>query len=184
MGSPYLVPVAQLLRDVPSILEVSFEAPFDEPHEFAPRGAAETDVAPEAMVTVRLRLQSYAGGLRATGVVEAPWHGVCRRCSVPVLGRSRVSVAERFVDHRGPGDDDAYLVANDAADLAPLVHDAILLDLPLAPLCRADCRGLCPTCGVDWNEESCDCPAPVDPRWATLAELRFSEVESGDPNEA
>jgi uncharacterized protein len=183
VASPYLVPVAQLLRDVPSTLEVSFEAPFDEAHEFAPRGPVETDVFPEAPVSVAVRLQSFSGGLRVTGALEAPWHGVCRRCSVPVLGLSQVRVAERFVDERGPGDDEAYLVENDFVDLAPMVHDAILLDLPLAPLCREDCRGLCPTCGADWNEESCDCPAPLDPRWATLDELRFIEVESGDPND-
>ena len=44
MASPFHVPVAQLLRDVPSTYVVSFEAPFDEAHEFAPRGPAETDV--------------------------------------------------------------------------------------------------------------------------------------------
>ena len=183
MASPYLVPVAQLLRDVPSSMIVSFEAPFDEPHEFAPRGAAETDVFAEATVKVALSLQSFSGGLRAKGTVEAPWHGICRRCSNPILGISSVQVHERFVDERGPGDDDAYLVENDFADLAPLVHDAILLDLPLAPLCREDCQGLCPYCGIDRNEDSCDCSAPVDARWATLDELRFTDFPAGESKE-
>ena len=132
---------------------VSFEAPFDEAHEFAPRGSAETDVFAEATVKVALSLQSFSGGLRAKGTVEAPWHAICRRCS------------------------------NDVADLAPLVHDAILLDLPLAPLCRADCRGLCPYCGIDRNEDSCDCSAPVDARWATLDELRFTDFPAGESKE-
>jgi len=171
------------LRDVPSTMLVSFEAPFDESHEFAPRGRAETDVFPDATVRVALSLQSYIGGLRAKGHVEAPWHGICRRCSNPVLGLSSVPVSERFVDERGPGDDDAYLVEKDMVDLAPLVHDAILLDLPLAPLCREDCRGLCPHCGIDRNDASCDCQVPIDPRWATLDELRFTDFESGESKE-
>ncbi len=75
MNSPYLVPVAQLLRDVPSRTEVAFDAEFDEPHEFAPRGVAETDVFPEATVRVRLRLESFSGGLRAKGTVEHPGTG-------------------------------------------------------------------------------------------------------------
>lgn len=184
MGSPYLVPVAQLMRDVPSTSEVAFSAPFDAEREFAPRGPAETDVDPDALVEVAVTLQSFSGGLRAKGRVRAPWFGVCRRCSAAVTGLSDVAVDERFVDHPEPGDEEAYLIENDQIDLAPLVHDAILLDLPLAPLCREDCRGLCPYCGIDRNEASCDCVAPVDPRWATLDGLSFADETPADSNEA
>lgn len=183
MASAYLVPVAQLLRNVPSTLEVSFEAPFDEAREFAARGAAETDVFPEATVRVNLRLESFSGGLRARGRVDAPWHGTCRRCSTPVLGFSDVSVNERFVDRRAEGDDEAYLIEDDFIDLAPLAHDAIFLDLPLAPLCREDCKGLCPFCGIDRNEATCECQEPLDPRWATLDGLRFTDLEPGESSE-
>jgi len=183
VSSAYLVPVAQLLRDVPSSTELDFEAPFDEPHEFAPRGSAETDVFAEATVRVKLRLESFSGGLRARGTIEAPWHGTCRRCSTPVLGVSTVAVNERFVDHQAPGDEDSYLIIDDFIDLAPLVHDAIFLDLPLAPLCREDCQGLCPYCGIDRNEATCECQAPLDARWATLDGLRFTEEEAGESKE-
>jgi uncharacterized protein len=183
VSSPYLVPVAPLLRDVPSSATVTFEAPFDEPREFAPRRYAETDVSSEAIVKVDLRLESFSGGLRARGIVEAPWHGICRRCSMPVLGLSNVQVNERYIDDRLPEDDEAYLLEGDFVDLAPLVHDAIFLDLPLAPLCREDCQGLCPYCGTDRNDESCDCQGPVDPRWATLDVLRFIDVRADETKE-
>lgn len=183
MSSPYLVPVAQLLRDVPSSATIAFEAPFDEPHEFAHRRYAETDVLSEATVRLDLRLESFSGGLSARGRVEAPWHGICRRCSTPVLGLSNVAVNERFVDERAANDDEAYVIDHDFIDLAPLVHDAIFLDLPLAPLCREDCQGLCPYCGTDRNDESCDCQGPVDPRWATLDELRFIDVRADESKE-
>jgi DUF177 domain-containing protein len=176
--SPYRVPVARLRREVPSTLRVAVEAPFDPDHEFAPRGPAETDVFPEAVVSVDLTLQSYSGGIAATGTVAAPWHGICRRCSTPVLGMSVVEVAERFVEGSAPDDEDAYPIDHDEVDLAPLARDAILLDLPLAPLCRPDCAGLCPRCGADRNEESCDCPAETDPRWAMLDRLRFDSETS------
>ena len=168
--SNYLVPVAQLLRDVPSSMQVTLEVPFDEPHEFAPRGYAETDVFAEATVKVNLRLESFSGGLRARGRVEAPWHGICRRCSTPVLGLSNVAVNERFVDAGFPPDDEAYVIEDDFVDLAPL--------------CREDCAGLCPYCGIDLNDETCDCQGPVDPRWATLDELRFIDVPVDESKEA
>lgn len=173
MTSPYRVSVARLRREAPATARVAFEAPFDEEHEFAPRGPAETDVFPEAIVAVDLLLQSYPGGIAATGTVAAPWHGVCRRCGAPVLGMSVVEVSERFVAGAAEDDEEAYPIADEEIDLAHLAHDAILLDLPLAPLCRADCAGLCPRCGADRNEESCACPAESDPRWAMLDRLRF-----------
>jgi uncharacterized protein len=184
MDSTYLVPVAQLMRDAPSTVQLAFCAPFDADHEFVARGRAETDVDAEALVDVTLTLQSFSGGLRATGRVSAPWFGVCRRCSVAVLGVSDVAVDERFVDHPEPGDDEAYLIEHDFVDFAPMVHDAILLELPLAPLCREDCAGLCPYCGIDRNDASCDCAAPVDVRWATLDGLSFADETSGESKEA
>ncbi len=160
MASPFHVPVAQLLRDVPSTYVVSFEAPFDEAHEFAPRGPAETDVFAEATLKVRLTLQSFSGGLRAKGKVEAPWHGVCRRCSVPVLGVSLVAVDERFVDERARGDDEAYLIENDFVDLAPL--DANLIGNGPEILRRIDAVGtdfaMTPgTCGKDGQSVPVGC---------------------------
>jgi uncharacterized protein len=54
------------------------------------------------------------------------------------------------------------------------VRDALLLDLPVAPLCRDDCAGLCPSCGADLNRAACNCDLTVpDPRWDALRELTF-----------
>ena len=49
------------------------------------------------------------------------------------------------------------VLQGDYLDLRPLVRDALLLELPVAPLCRDDCRGLCPRCGADLNSGPCDC---------------------------
>ena len=57
------------------------------------------------------------------------------------------------------GDEEAYPLTGDELDLEPLARDAVLLELPLAPLCSEDCRGLCPQCGANWNTEPCDCTA-------------------------
>lgn len=54
----------------------------------------------------------------------------------------------------------------------PIVFEHLQLNVPMRVLCREDCAGLCPICGANWNEESCDCEQPGDPRWGPLQELR------------
>jgi uncharacterized protein len=69
-----------------------------------------------------------------------------------------------------PSDPDAFELG-DMLDLVPMVRELLLLDAPASPLCGPDCAGLCPTCGIDRNIDSCDCGAePADPRWAALSE--------------
>ena len=53
-----------------------------------------------------------------------------------------------------------------------MVRDALVLELPAAPLHAPDCAGLCPSCGIDRNRASCDCTTEdLDPRWAALRSL-------------
>lgn len=62
---------------------------------------------------------------------------------------------------------------SDVLDTEPLVLEQLQLNIPMKPLCRSDCKGLCPHCGADLNTTGCGCAAKtVDPRWAALAALR------------
>jgi uncharacterized protein len=143
------------------------QAPID---DLATMGSA---VPEGAEVSVEVTLSSYPGGVMASGTVEAPWTGECRRCGGPVGGEVRAAVRERYVsDGDTEGDDEAYPLTDDELDLEPLARDAVLLELPLAPLCADDCLGLCPQCGVNRNEETCACEQPADPRWSALDALR------------
>ena len=63
-------------------------------------------------------------------------------------------------------------VVGDDLDMIPLLHEQVLLNLPMKPLCRPDCKGLCPRCGVNRNQGSCDCVPESDPRWSALSELK------------
>jgi uncharacterized protein len=60
-------------------------------------------------------------------------------------------------------------------DLEPVVREALLLAVPMAPLCAPSCKGLCPRCGADWNKVSCGCAAEpaIDPRLAPLKGLKL-----------
>lgn len=173
----FIVPAAKLRRVAGTVRHELREAPID---DLATMGSTVPDGAP---VTVEVTLSSYPGGVMASGTVEAPWTAECRRCGRPVDGGVRAAVRERYVvsggaewgGARGGGaelDDDAYPLLGDVLDLEPLARDAVLLELPLAPLCAEDCLGLCPQCGINRNEEVCSCEQPVDPRWSALDALR------------
>ncbi len=136
-------------------------------------GAVSVVVPEDEPVVLDVTLSSYPGGITADGAVTASWRGECRRCGGPVEGRVEARVKERFAPTGGTDqDEEAYPLTGDELDLEPLARDAVLLELPLAPLCREDCAGLCPTCGANRNTETCDCAPPVDPRWAALDTLR------------
>jgi len=134
-------------------------------------------VPADAEVTLDALLEWVTEGILATGSVTAPWMGDCRRCLGPVTGQTTVDFRELFEGQ--PREGESYRLAGDHIDMEPLVREALLLDLPLAPLCSPDCAGLCPTCGADLNLGPCGCPpAPADPRWAALQGLQIDP--SGD----
>lgn len=58
-------------------------------------------------------------------------------------------------------------------DLSGIVHDEVLLELPMNPVCKQDCAGLCPTCGQNLNDGKCECAPPSDPRWDALSRLKL-----------
>jgi uncharacterized protein len=124
-----------------------------------------------ADVEVDVRLEAVEGGIVVAGTVGAPWVGECRRCLGPISGTAVADVEEIFVSD--PEEGETYPILGDHIDLEPLAREAVVLTLPLAPLCRPDCAGLCVTCGADLNAGPCGCPpGDVDPRWAALDALR------------
>jgi uncharacterized protein len=177
--NPFVVHVARLRRVPGSRWHEVRMGPADPEGLLAARSPADTAVPEGADAICEVTLESFAGGVMVTGTVAAPWQGVCRRCTEPVEGMLRVPVRERFCEpgsHYGdPDDDEAYPIVDDELDLAPMIRDALALELPPTPLCTPDCRGLCSQCGTNRNEGSCACVAPSDPRWANLDVLRSAQ---------
>jgi uncharacterized protein len=123
-------------------------------------------------VDVDVELESLTDAVVVTGRVQADWDAPCRRCLTTAHGHVDVEVRERY-QTPPVTDEDAFALDGDQLDLEPLVREAVLLDLPLAPLCRPDCKGLCPQCGANRNEFDCGHDErPADPRWAALEQLR------------
>jgi len=130
-----------------------------------------TSVPAGTEVVVDAVLEWVSDGVLASGEVVAGWEGECRRCLELVRGQARADFRELF--ERRAREGETYPLRNEHIDLEPLAREALLIELPLAPLCSPDCRGLCPTCGADLNTDSCGCPEPQgDPRWQALDSLK------------
>ena len=125
-------------------------------------------------VAVVLDAASSIDGIIVTGSISTAWQAPCRRCLIDVCGVAEISVDELYQDD--VNDDDAYQIEGDQIDMAPAVREYVLLGLPDGPLCRDDCAGICPVCGIDRNQRSCECVTTVrDDRWAALDDLRLDD---------
>lgn len=165
MAYPLRVNAAELLRRPGSEKDVTLEV------SVADLGIHDDRLRGDDLVKVALHLESLTDGIVVRGVVEAPWHGTCRRCATAATGLVHADVHELY--QHVLTDPDAFELVGDQLDLAPMVGEVIVLDAPASPLCRPDCKGLCPTCGIDRNTESCTCSTEVsDPRWGALDQLK------------
>ena len=164
--TPFRIPVADLLRRPGAHARRStVAAPLADV-----RGPG-AEIAADQPIDVDVTLERVSDGIVVRGTITR------------ALGRGRAAAAWRrsaatlavHVDElfeRHPLDGETYLLDDDVIDLEPLVRDALLLELPAVPLCRADCPGLCPSCGIDRNVTTCDCTTDeLDPRWAALRSL-------------
>ena len=129
-----------------------------------------------ATISLDMRLESVSEGVYVSGTVSAPLDGECVRCLDGLTEELTVEIGELFaypdsVTDETTDDDELPRVVDDHVDVEQTVRDAVVLALPLAPLCVDDCPGLCPDCGerrVDLGPDHRH--ETLDPRWAALRE--------------
>jgi uncharacterized protein len=123
-----------------------------------------------------LRLEAVLEGVLVTGTVLGRLEGECVRCLEAIDDEIEVDLTELYVYDAQEGDEETSTLDGDLLDLEPAVRDAVVLELPLQPLCQDDCEGLCAECGVRLlDEPGHHHDAPVDPRWAALGTLKDDE---------
>jgi uncharacterized protein len=131
--------------------------------------------AKPALVPVRLDVSRTAGsGYALRQRFAAGLEGPCMRCLAPAAPWFEVDVRE--VDQPGGGEElrSPYMSDEGELDLRAWVRDAFALGLPVQITCTTDCRGLCPQCGANLNDDPEHAhEAEPDPRWAKLSEIRF-----------
>ena len=189
--SPWAIPVAQIASRAGQSKQIDADFP-------APAGIGDeiSGIKEGTPVHVRGSFDSIVDGLIFTGRLTAPFVSECTRCLKPIDEDWPVDVTVFFPyesntrDTKGSKDnkeeevdiiagqdesEDTYpLLENGAwADIEALVRDVYVEALPLQPLCRPDCAGLCPQCGEDLNEHpDHHCDEPADLRFAGLAGLK------------
>ena len=104
-------------------------------------------------VTADLRLEAMAGGVWVSGVACAEMALRCNRCLGRIGFEARARV--RQVYGEDAHEDMPAIGEEGDIDLSGVLHDELCLSVPLVPLCSESCRGLCPVCGADLNEGSC-----------------------------
>ena len=139
-------------------------------------------VPPGSAVELDLRMESVVDGVLVTGTVEVTVAAECGRCLDPLSERLTVEVQELFAYSPAEPGDEQPLLVGDFIDIEPLIRDAVVLDLPLNPVCAPDCPGLCATCGVRLADAEPDhAHDEIDPRFAVLAQLPQHTDQDEDP---
>jgi uncharacterized protein len=154
--------------------------------------------------TLKASLRKVSGGVLLEGQFTAHVASECKRCLGPVdlkvpvsftlnlvpeslvrgddfLKKEDESVMEKKERAQGEvggsfdlEDADEEVFNGKTIDLDPIVREQLLLALPMSAVCREDCKGLCPQCGINLNEATCSCETkPVDPRMAPLKNIKL-----------
>ena len=152
-------------------------------------GAGLARVPEGSDVDLDLRLESVVEGVLVSGTIRARVDAECARCLEPVSWDEFADIQELFVyppqDARGhrvdveadDEEDAPPVIEDDLIDLEATVRDAVVLRLPIAPLCREDCPGLCVECGALLALDPGHRHEVQDPRWAVLGALLAEDTK-------
>ncbi len=135
----------------------------------------------------RLRMRRTNQGILVDGPIETTVEMTCGRCLEPFALPLSFQLEEQFyptidvVTGISLPEIENELVFpidhNHQLDLGEAIRQNLLLALPMQPICREDCAGLCAQCGKNLNEGSCSCEPPIDERLSVLGDL-LKEVQA------
>lgn len=125
-------------------------------------------------------LESLVDGVLLRGTLSVQATQQCATCLEQIAPVTiSADVAELYSEPSSAVQDDdvepGYQISDAMIDVDALLRDGLAQATPSAPKCRPDCAGLCPTCGINRNHESCDCDdVVVDDRWSALSNLNLN----------
>ena len=174
---PWVIDTRTLGRRPGTMRTLRIAVPLD-----APMGLDVVAVPAGAEVDLDVRLESVAEGVLVSGTAAATATGQCARCLIEVTEPVVAGIRELFAfpdsaTAATTEEDEIPLVVDDRIDLEQVVRDEVVTALPMAPLCRPDCRGLCVECGGRLDDLEADHSHEIlDPRWAALRDRFETET--------
>jgi uncharacterized protein len=158
LGAGPLETVAQVAQDDPSLADLGIE------------------LVEPVRVSGRI-MASGPGSYYWEGRLRTRVGGQCRRCLERAVVALDQPVRLLFTEDQGADDPAAVVIPPHAGvlDLMDSVREELILAAPEFPLCREDCRGLCPRCGADLNQGPCGCRPEPNLRWKALEGLLRSD---------
>lgn len=154
---------------------------------FAPGEIAAADDAYRVVAPVQLAFDIHKDKekFRLVGTVRTELELPCSRCLEPFRLPVDVTFDQRYLPQAAEAlsekeiadeDLETSFYRDEQIDLNELLREQFYLALPMKPLCRETCKGLCPQCGTNLNTDTCDCGAGwEDPRLAALKQLKTRE---------
>jgi uncharacterized protein len=139
----------------------------------------------ESLIQGEVRLTRTDRGILVTGTLHTGIELTCSRCLNSFTYPVTLNIEEEYFPltdvNTGapvdlPDEPECFTInERNILDLGEAIRQYGLLAIPMKPLCREDCAGLCPTCGCNLNEGPCDCPPKsADPRWSELSTLTLA----------
>jgi len=168
--APFVIDTRELSRRPGSMRTVTRTVP-------APEGMGLDVIAvpPGSDVALDLRLEAVMEGVLVSGTAQVHVAGECVRCLEPLEDDLEVDIQELYAypgsSSAEADEDEVCQLEGDLLDLEPVARDAVVLALPLQPVCAEDCPGLCAECGARLAEDPDHRHDVLDSRWAALGGL-------------
>jgi uncharacterized protein len=169
--------------NVEQITDEGVELGYREPPQSFDYLEREGELAVSEPVRVSLRAEKITGGVALSGVIQGRVSMSCSRC----LERITEDISHEFSydclpaeaieeEELSVADTDVHYYSGGEIDISALVQEQVALAIPMRPLCKEDCKGLCPKCGANLNLGDCGCKKEaVDIRFAALKDLKIKK---------
>lgn len=172
-----IVETPRLLKSLSSDTLLDGEIELDELAIGGQRFEIKIPVSYDVVVT------NTGAGLVATGTVTGTFLSECSRCleafEAQVVGNVEGFYITEEHAESIPEEQEYEIIEGDQIDLWPALQAALAIELPYVPLCRDECKGLCPGCGINLNLETCSCePEEPESPFAVLKD-KFKQDEQG-----
>ena len=138
----------------------------------------------EAPVSINGSIHNIGGTLEISADITGSYKTQCSRCGKVITAELNSTLFESVANDFSDADDECMILSGNVLDIEGSIRASVFDDIPLKFLCSEDCKGLCPECGINLNEEECNCDTTVyDPRFAIFRNLQQRGVENGSSEE-